>query len=189
MSRQEKGSIPVRRCSRGLRLMAAAWAMVLLAGPASLQAGEETGETLLLGRVEPEQILKISPEWKAMHDAASPDAVAVEKIRAAAGAAQENKEKLLVEVVFGSWCEDSLNHVPGFIKLQELLGAGRLPATYVGVDRARKDPDGIVTSLKIEKVPTFIVYRDRKEIGRIVETPLTTLEGDLAEILARPAKP
>jgi uncharacterized protein (DUF1015 family) len=37
--------------------------------------------------------------------------------------------------------------------------------------------------LEIEKVPTFIVYRNGEEIGRIIETPIKSMEEDLYEIL------
>ncbi len=167
-----------------LTLAVAAWAA--LAGAGISAAAEETGKPLLLGVFKPEEILKITPEWKGMYDAASPSAAAIAKIREAADAA---KGDLRVEVVFGSWCSDSLEQVPPFIKLLEQVGPGRLPATYVAVDRAKKDPDSRTSPLNIEKVPTFIVFRKGAEIGRIVETPKTTLEGDLAEILAPAPKP
>jgi thiol-disulfide isomerase/thioredoxin len=166
-----------------LILSAAIWGLV---GGAMSRAGEEPGAPMLLGKVQPEQILKISPDWKGNHDAADLAADAVERIRAAA---DKGKGEIRVEVVFGSWCSDSLDHVPRFVKLQEAVGPDRLPVTYVGVDRSKKDPGGLVASLKIEKVPTFIVFRKDGEIGRIVETPKTTVEGDLAEILAPPARP
>jgi hypothetical protein len=42
---------------------------------------------------------------------------------------------------------------------------------------------GDVDSLDIELVPTFIFYRKGMEIGRIVETPLQTMEEDIYRIL------
>jgi hypothetical protein len=36
---------------------------------------------------------------------------------------------------------------------------------------------------RIERVPTFIVYGDGREIGRIVETPEGSLEEHLVKIL------
>ena len=58
-----------------------------------------------------------------------------------------------------------------------------------GVPRSREDRGERIASLKIEAIPTFIVYRKDAEIGRIVETPKTTLEADLLEILSKPVKP
>ena len=51
------------------------------------------------------------------------------------------------------------------------------------VGRDKKAEGTEVDLLDIKYVPTFIVYRNGKEIGRIVESPQTTLEGDLKNIL------
>ena len=37
--------------------------------------------------------------------------------------------------------------------------------------------------MNIHRVPTFIIYKNGKEINRIVEEPVSTLEGDLKQIL------
>jgi len=166
--------------------MFAAASCAALFGLGSLPAAEGTEPPMLVGVVKPDQILKIAPDWKGMYDVASPATDAVARIREAADRA---KGEIRVEVVFGSWCSDSLDHLPIFIKIQEMVGAERLPSTYLGVDRKMKDPDGLVASLKIERVPTFIVFRKDAEIGRIIETPKISIEADLAEILSPPAKP
>jgi len=36
-----------------------------------------------------------------------------------------------------------------------------------------------LVNYSIQKVPTFIIYRRGHEVGRIIETPFTTLENDL----------
>ncbi|MCU0370461.1 MAG: thioredoxin family protein [Bacteroidales bacterium] len=48
--------------------------------------------------------------------------------------------------------------------------------------RVNRDKEaGLVETINynIQKVPTFIIYRKGREIGRIIETPYTTLEKDL----------
>jgi thiol-disulfide isomerase/thioredoxin len=184
MPRHRGEALKSRRRIRTLRLITAA-ACAALFGIAGLRAAEGAAETYLLGLVQSDQILKISADWKAMYDASSPAAASVERIRAAAEGA---KGDFRIVVVFGSWCDDSLQHVPRFIKIAQEVGTERLPESYLGVDRSKKDPEGRVAGLKIEKVPTFIVYRKDAEIGRIVETPKATLEEDLAEILSPSAK-
>ena len=42
---------------------------------------------------------------------------------------------------------------------------------------------GLEKDKNIHHVPTFIVSKERQEIGRIVETPIGTLEDDLFNIL------
>ena len=40
-----------------------------------------------------------------------------------------------------------------------------------------------MTCLGIQRVPTFIIYKNNIESGRIIETPKTSLEQDLVNIL------
>ena len=155
-------------------------------GFAPLLAGEEPAEPELLGAAKPEQILKISPDWKAIYDAYTPDAATVAKIGEAVAKA---KGDLRIEVIFGSWCSDSLDQVPAFLKILDQAGKDTLPAVFTGVPRAKEKRGDLMTKLKIEAIPTFIIYRKDAEIGRIVETPTATLEADLAEILSKPCKP
>jgi len=54
---------------------------------------------------------------------------------------------------------------------------------YIGVDRQKKDPEGLAAQYDFQRIPTFIVLQDGKEIGRIVERPEVSLEQDLAKIL------
>ena len=87
-------------------------------------------------------------------------------------------------IILGTWCGDSKEQVPRFLKIMDLLGSTFDELTIIAVDRNKDVPDmNIKDQYKIEKVPTFIFYRDDKEIGRIVETPKETLEKDLLEIL------
>lgn len=174
-----------RRGVRVLELITAAACAAML-GLAPLIAAEEPAAPELLGPAGPDRILKISPEWKAMYDAYTADAATVAGIREAVARA---KGELRIEVIFGSWCSDSLEQVPPFLKVLDQIGKDGIPATYTGVHRARKDREERIASLKIEAIPTFIVYRSEAEIGRIVETPKATLEADLLEILSKPCLP
>ena len=40
-----------------------------------------------------------------------------------------------------------------------------------------------VEDLDIQFIPTFIFYKNKKEIGRITEIPESTLEGDIEKII------
>ncbi len=58
-----------------------------------------------------------------------------------------------------------------------------IKVTYIGVDRSKKDPQGLAAKYEFTRIPTFIVLQQGKEIGRIVERPTVSLEKDLAEIV------
>ena len=67
----------------------------------------------------------------------------------------------------------------------DLAGIGDAQLTMVGVDRTKKDAEGLTVKHDILRVPTFVFFRGEKEIGRVVERATTTLEADIAAILAK----
>lgn len=108
-----------------------------------------------------------------------PDEGLVHKIAAT------NVSDVSVLIVLGSWCPDSHREVPRFNKIIDECGLQRIKITYLGVDMNKIAPIGDYEKLDIKRVPTFIVYRNNIETGRIIEYPVTSLEGDLLEILNR----
>ena len=100
--------------------------------------------------------------------------------------------KHLKFVVFGgSWCEDTHIWLPRFYKVMESAGVKKKNIALYGVDRDKK-PAGNVKDktaperdYKIDRVPTFIVYYDDKEIGRIIESVRNSVEEDIVKILEK----
>ncbi len=96
----------------------------------------------------------------------------------------EVKTDYTIKIVMGTWCSDSRREVPRFYKLLDELKLVDEEITLINVDRMKKVPEINMDDLNILLVPTFIIYRGGKEIGRIVETPIETLEKDLLNILS-----
>jgi thiol-disulfide isomerase/thioredoxin len=95
------------------------------------------------------------------------------------------KDNLSIKIVMGTWCSDSRREVP---RLMRILDIWRFPisqVTFIGVDKAKKAPVKEIESLDIQKVPTFIIFKNNIEAGRIIETPVTSLEQDMVNILTR----
>ena len=90
-----------------------------------------------------------------------------------------------ITIVWGTWCEDSLLHVPHFYKLLKDVGYPEEEITLIEVNRDKKTVAAAIDHLNIERVPTFIIFELDKELGRIVEHPVETLEKDLLELLAK----
>ncbi len=88
-----------------------------------------------------------------------------------------------IKVFFGSWCSDSRREVPRFIKLLDYLGFDYKNVQFIALDRKKAAPDYQKNIYDIQYVPTFIFFRNGKEIGRIIESPQDTLEKDIAGIL------
>jgi len=88
---------------------------------------------------------------------------------AAIAAFKKNASKFKVVIFFGTWCEDSQNLVPIFFRLVDKSGYPESNITLVGVDRAKTTLNNLQTKYNIVNVPTFIVMKDGKEVGRVVE--------------------
>lgn len=96
------------------------------------------------------------------------------------------KNGISITLIMGFWCEDSQREVPHIFEVLKRMDWKGVPVKIISVDRDKKaDTDGF-SSLNIEYVPTFIVYRNGIEIGRIVETPKASLEKDILSILKTP---
>jgi len=94
-----------------------------------------------------------------------------------------SKEGLTIKIVMGSWCPDSRREVPRFMKILDYwkFTAGNI--IFIGVDDSKFSPIGDYTTLDIQRVPTFIFYKNNIEAGRIIENPVTSLEQDMVNIL------
>lgn len=57
--------------------------------------------------------------------------------------------------------------------------------TAAAQKKEAKLPQRQEAGLNIFRVPTFIIYENNREVGRIVEYPATTMERDLLQILSR----
>ena len=122
--------------------------------------------------------LESCPGWEASWaEAYRADPAALATIGAHAGG--------LEALIFNAtWCPDCRREVPRFFKILDQAGLGGLPITLLGLDRTLRDAEGLAAQWGVRAVPTFIFLRAGGELGRIVERPATTLEGDIARILA-----
>ena len=87
-----------------------------------------------------------------------------------------------IKIVLGTWCHDSQRELPRFYKIADYLDFDNY--MLIGVNRAKLAKDTEVDELNIELVPTFIFYNAGKEIGRIIESPIESLEKDIVEIIS-----
>jgi thiol-disulfide isomerase/thioredoxin len=88
---------------------------------------------------------------------------------------------LHVDVYFGSWCHDSQREVPHFLKI--LAEKSELSNRLIGLDYEKSEPNGSAKNHDIKYTPTFVVYQNNKEIGRIVERPKVSLAADISAML------
>ena len=88
-------------------------------------------------------------------------------------------------IIFGgTWCEDTQFILPRFFKIQEMSGVPDNNITLFGVNRSKVSLGHIAEALGVINVPTIIVLKDGKELGRVVEYGKTgKWDKDLADII------
>ncbi len=88
-----------------------------------------------------------------------------------------------IKAVMGTWCGDSRRETPHFYKILDAVNFNYNNLEMITVDRSKSTPNNEQEGLDIERVPTFIFYKEGKEINRFVEYPRETLEKDFLKIL------
>ncbi len=84
----------------------------------------------------------------------------------------------------GTWCSDSGRELPRLWRALDEFGVLDPPEIrYIGVDRDKSEPAEWLAGVDLELVPTFVVRRDGRELGRIVESAPNGIERDLLDLL------
>ncbi|HMB51942.1 MAG TPA: thioredoxin family protein [Thermoanaerobaculia bacterium] len=114
--------------------------------------------------------------------------MAMEVDAEAAAALAEVEPGAEVVVFFGTWCSDSRRELSRLWRAFDeagLVDDAMLPfdVEYVAVDREKVEPAERTAGMGIRYVPTFIVYRDGAEVGRMVEVSPNGIEHDLLALL------
>ena len=88
----------------------------------------------------------------------------------------------------GTWCGDSKREVPRIFKVLDTADFPEENLTIIALDKRdeyyKKSPGGEEKGWDISYVPTLILMNQGKEINRIVERPIGSLEEDLLAILS-----
>lgn len=99
---------------------------------------------------------------------------------------KQNFDNISIKIFFGTWCGDSKREVPRFLKLLSAISFPdkklQLIAVGGGDSLVKQSPTHEEAGLGIFRVPTFIIYKNGKELNRINEFPVFSLEKDLLGI-------
>jgi thiol-disulfide isomerase/thioredoxin len=90
----------------------------------------------------------------------TPDAAGAAIIRAKAPQVQ-------FLVFTGTWCEEAQFILPRFFALMDAAAVRTEQVTLVGVDPSKKTVHHLSEDMHITAIPTFIVLKNGKEIGRV----------------------
>jgi hypothetical protein len=125
-----------------------------------------------------DKLYEVAPVWRSLMESYQPQAEAVAALKA-------NDKETDVTLIFGTWCPDSKTYEPRLLKALHAAGSDKFKLKLVGIDNQFRQPVNTVQPRTIINVPTVIVERGGREIGRIVETPAVgTIEEDLVAILS-----
>jgi thiol-disulfide isomerase/thioredoxin len=113
------------------------------------------------------------------YDEYKPDSEVIKKLLAM------GTDGITITIVMGTWCPDSRRETPRFMKILDAWHFPEDRVTLIGVDDLKQSPIGDYDKLGIERVPTFIIYKNNIEAGRIIENPVSSLEQDMLNILSR----
>jgi thiol-disulfide isomerase/thioredoxin len=147
------------------------------AQPAQSPPPAKPEKPVLLGPITREQVEAAVPDWVQAEVESAPDPAAVKALAGVPPGAE-------VTVYMGSWCGDSRREVSRLWRALDEAG-GSLPykISYIGVDHDKKEPAALVAGSGLRYVPTLIVKRDGREVGRIVESAPHGVEQDLLALL------
>lgn len=143
-------------------------------------AAQDAADSVVVGPTDRGKVEHTVADWVAAEIEAKLDGAAV------AGLARVPKGAE-VTVYLGTWCSDSKRELSRLFRVcDELSGLGEMPFSlrYVGVDRQKAQPAEAIATDGVLYLPTFIVRRDGREVGRIVETSPHSVEEDLLALLS-----
>ncbi len=139
-------------------------------------AAEPAAALNLEGKITTEQLYAGAPVFRENAQKFTPDAAAVKRIR-------EIGWQLKIVMFLGTWCPDSIREAPKLIKLLEEANNPNISLDLYAVNTSMEDGAGLAKTHGIRAVPTMIFFRAGGELGRIIESPATTMENDFLKII------
>ena len=98
---------------------------------------------------------------------------------------RKNKDNINIVIFGGTWCEDTQNLLPKFYQLIDKSGYPETKIILIAVDRQKTTVNNLHITYNITNVPTFIVLKDGKEVGRVVEYGKGDMVKELGEIVGK----
>lgn len=142
-------------------------------GPTAPVDAATAAPVVMVGPLERSEVQQRLPEWTS--DAELDD----EAVRGLASVTPGAE----VTVIFGTWCSDSRRDVPRLWRAFDAAGALPFSVKFFGLDRAKTAPGFDKSGNDLQYVPTIVVKREGREVGRIVESTREPIERELWMLL------
>ena len=153
-------------------------AMLSMASALPAQEPEKLEVSDLLGAIQREQLQEgpYNVWFEKQYDGYQSDQDQLQELR-------QQLSGVTVRLFLGTWCGDSKRQVPRFFSLLDEASYSSDHVELIAINRSKEVPSLFGSGLNIHHVPTFIIMRGDRELGRIIETPVVSLEQDLLTIL------
>lgn len=136
----------------------------------------------LIGSITLEELREHTDKYESDIVSYVPDITAVRSLSAVS-------EPTEIVVGFGTWCPICAEWLPRFIKSIEQANNDAFSLRFISINEDLDRPADLLETYAIDGVPTFVVRRGGKELGRITqdwleEEPDAVLERRLVEIVS-----
>lgn len=146
---------------------------------------EASGQKYLKGFI-PKQRLATDPDFGWFHrqtEDYTPEPSALNAFKLA-------KDSIHILAFGGTWCDDTKFILPRFYAITDAAGMDSSRIVLLGVDRDKKTIQHLSETFNVTLVPTLIVLKNGKEVGRVVEYGKTGMfDKELGEIVASAIQP
>lgn len=137
---------------------------------------------LLLGHQATEQFQKepFSQWFQQEYNDYTPNTEVIKKLK------KEKVSSAKIVVFLGTWQEESQREFPKIMKVLDVAGYPKNRLEIIALNSKNESPTGDETPYNIQKIPTIVVKKYGKQLGRIIETPKQgSWEEDLLNILEK----
>jgi hypothetical protein len=148
----------------------------------NVEATDKKGNLILLGKTTRERLAQAPFDtWYTKNfDSYIIDSTTASQVKPLLG----NKRFLLF---MGTWCGDSRREVPRIYKILDYCRVKPTQIQLVNLNNSdtayKQSPQHEEQGLNIRRVPTLLIFEGQREVGRIVESPVISLEKDLLAIV------
>jgi len=151
--------------------------------PVNIEATDKKGNLILLGKTTRERLAQppFDVWYTKNYEAYRVDSNTAGQLKPLL----KNKHFLLF---MGTWCGDSRREVPRMYKILDFCGVKGSQIQLITLNNSdtayKQSPNHEERGLNIRRVPTLLIYENQQEVGRVVESPVTSLEKDILAILS-----
>ncbi len=144
----------------------------------------ENNQTVLLGYCSQHMLLEkpFSNWFLPNYNKAETDSITIVSLRTAF-------KKKNIEIFAGTWCGESKADLPKFLKIlkESAVDSNQVKLIFLNNTAAlfKQSPQHEEAGKNIVRTPTYIIYDGKKEMGRIIDSPIESFEKDLLKILRK----